>query len=47
MNPDNRDKSDSNTTPVRSPINTNSESGYVAKHPTRYLSNPLDYYNRY
>ena len=35
-NPDNRDKSDNNTTPVRSPINTRSKSGYVAKHPNRY-----------
>ena len=35
-NPDNRDKSDSNTTPVRSPIITRSKSGYVTKHPNRY-----------
>ena len=36
VNQDNRDKSDIKTTPVRSPINTRSKSGYVAKHPTRY-----------
>ena len=36
MTPDNRDKSDSNTTPVRSPIKTGSKRGYVAKHRTRY-----------
>ena len=36
VNQDYRDKSDIKSTPVRSPINTRSKSGYVAKHPTRY-----------
>ena len=36
VNQDYRDKSDIKSTPVRSPINTRSTSGYVAKHPTRY-----------
>ena len=36
VNPDNRYKYDSTTTPVSSPIKTRSKSGYVAKHPTRY-----------
>ena len=36
VNPDNGEKSDSKTYPVRSPINTRTKSGYVAKHPNRY-----------
>ena len=36
VNPDNIDKSESNTTPVRSPINTRSKIVYVAKQTTRY-----------
>ena len=36
VNQDYRDKSDIKSTPVRSPINTRSKSGYVAKHPNRY-----------
>ena len=36
VNQDNIDKSDIKSTYVRSPIHTRSQSGYVAKHPTRY-----------